>query len=61
MPGQRRYIGPSTTGRAGAVATGVAALGVSAPADPAGHKLEDQFGWLAEVSVNASWFAGIRN
>jgi hypothetical protein len=25
-----------------------------------GRKLEDQFGWLAEVTVNTPWFAGIR-
>src|SRR5829696_6079771 len=24
-----------------------------------GRKLEDQFGWLAEVTVNPPWFAGI--
>src|SRR5829696_5036059 len=24
-----------------------------------GRELEDQFGWLAEVSVNPTWFAGI--
>ena len=24
-----------------------------------GRKLDDQFGWLAEVTVNTPWFSGI--